>query len=74
MSNSNIGVREFILWRLRVHQRVQKKKTLGKIVYQVKYESYVDLMVYVMEGFDLPITDEGGLLYKLKAIGLKVGK
>mgnify|MGYP001591539296 CR=1 FL=1 len=51
-----------------------KKKTLGEMVDQVKYESFVDLMVYVMEGFNLPIPDEGGLLYKLKAIGLKVGK
>jgi hypothetical protein len=31
-------------------------------------------MVNVMENFNLPIPDEGGLLYKLKAIGLKVGK
>jgi hypothetical protein len=51
-----------------------KKKTLGEMVDQVKYESFVDLMVYVMEGFNLPIPDEGGLLYKLKGIGLKVGK
>ena len=51
-----------------------KKKTLGEMVDQVKYESFIDLMVYVMEGFNLPIPDEGGLLYKLKAIGLKVGK
>ena len=51
-----------------------KKKTLGEMVDQVKYESFIDLMVYVMEGFNLPIPDEGGLLCKLKAIGLKVGK
>jgi len=44
------------------------------MVDQIKYESFIDLMVYVMEGFNLPIPDEGGLLYKLKAIGLKVGK
>jgi len=51
-----------------------KKKTLGEMVDQVRSESIVDLMVYVMECFNLPIPDEGGLLYKLKAIGLKVGK
>jgi hypothetical protein len=51
-----------------------KKKTLGEMVDQVKYESFIDLMVYVMEGLNLPIPDEGGLLYKIKAIGLKVGK
>jgi len=44
------------------------------MVDQVKYESFIDLMVYVMEGFNLPIPDESGLLYKLNAIGLKVGK
>jgi hypothetical protein len=31
-------------------------------------------MVYIMDGFNLPIPDESGLLYKLKAIGLKAGK
>ncbi len=51
-----------------------RKKTLGEMVDQVKYESFVDLMVYVLECLNLPIPDEGGLLYKLKAIGLKVGK
>jgi len=51
-----------------------KKKTLGDMVDQVRSESIVDLMVYVMDCFNLPIPDEGGLLYKLKAIGLKVGK
>jgi uncharacterized membrane protein len=51
-----------------------KKKTLGEMVDQVRSESIVDLMVYVMECFNLPIPDEGGLLYKLKEIGLKVGK
>jgi len=29
-------------------------------------------MVYVMKCFNIPIPDEGGLFYKLKAIGLKV--
>ena len=33
------------------------------MVDQIKYESFIDLMVYVMEGFNLPIPDEGGLLY-----------
>lgn len=51
-----------------------KKKTLGEMVDQVRSESIVDLMIYVMDCFNLPIPDEGGLLYKLKAIGLKVGK
>ena len=51
-----------------------KKKTLGEMVDQVRSESIVDLMVYVMKCLNLPIPDEGGLLYKLKAIGLKVGK
>lgn len=44
------------------------------MVDQVRSESIVDLMIYVMDCFNLPIPDEGGLLYKLKAIGLKVGK
>ena len=51
-----------------------KKKTLGEMVDQVRSESIVDLMIYVMECLNLPVPDEGGLLYKLKAIGLKVGK
>jgi len=51
-----------------------KKKTLGEMVYQVRSESIVDLMIYVMECLNLPVPDERGLLYKLKAIGLKVGK
>jgi hypothetical protein len=51
-----------------------KKKTLGEMVDQVRSESIVDLMVYVMDGFNLLILDEGRLLYKLKAIGLKSGK
>ncbi|MEI8004240.1 MAG: hypothetical protein WCG94_07870, partial [Methanothrix sp.] len=29
---------------------------------------------YVLEGLNLPITDEGGLLHRLKAIRPKVGK
>lgn len=51
-----------------------KKKTLGEMVDQVRSESIVDLMIYVMECLNLPVPDERGLLYKLKAIGLKVGK
>jgi hypothetical protein len=51
-----------------------RKKTLGDMVDQVKHESIVDLMIYVWEGLNLPVPDEGGLLYKLKAIGIKVGK
>ena len=39
-----------------------------------KSEMIIDLMIYVVVGFDLPIPDWGGLLYKLKAIGLKVGE
>ena len=41
---------------------------------QVRSESIIDLMVYVMDSFNLPIPDEGELLYNLKAIGLKAGK
>ena len=44
------------------------------MVDQVRSESIVDLMIYVMECLNLPVPDERGLLYKLKAIGLKVGK
>jgi len=44
------------------------------MVDQVRSESIIDFMVYVMDDFNLPIPDEDGLLYKLKAIGLKVGK
>ena len=51
-----------------------KKKTLGEMVDQVRSESIVDLMVSVMENFNMPIPDEGGLLYKLRALGLKLGK
>jgi hypothetical protein len=51
-----------------------RKRTLGDMVDQVKYESILDLMIYVWEGLNLPLPDEGGLLYKLKAIGIKVGK
>jgi DDE superfamily endonuclease len=51
-----------------------KKKTLGEMVDQVRSESIVDLMIYVMECLNLPVPDERGLLYKLKAIGLKLGK
>jgi hypothetical protein len=51
-----------------------KKKTLGEMVDHVKHDSFIDTMIYVWESCGLPIPDEGGLLYKLKAIGLKVGK
>ncbi len=36
-----------------------KKKTLGDMVDQVRSESIVDLMVYVMDCFNLPIPEEG---------------
>lgn len=55
-------------------ETVSLPPSFREMVDQIKYESFIDLMVYVMEGFNLPIPDEGGLLYKLKAIGLKVGK
>jgi hypothetical protein len=51
-----------------------KKKTLGKMVDNVKHDSFIDMVIYVWESCNLPVPDEGGLLYKLKAIGLKVGK
>jgi hypothetical protein len=51
-----------------------KKKTLGELVDQVRAESIIDLMVSVMEHFNMPIPDEGGLIYKLRALGLKLGK
>ena len=65
---------EFFWWRLRVHQRAQKKKPFGEMVNKAKHESFIDLMVYVMEGFNLLVPSEGGLLDKLKEVGLKVGK
>jgi hypothetical protein len=51
-----------------------KKKTLGEMVDQVRSESIIDLMVSVMEHFNMPIPEEGGLIYKLRALGLKLGK
>jgi hypothetical protein len=52
----------------------QRKKTLGEMVDKVRSESIIDLMVSVMEHFNMPIPDEGGLIYKLRALGLKLGK
>jgi hypothetical protein len=51
-----------------------KKKTLGEMVNNVKHDSFIDMVIYVWESCNLPVPDEGGLLYRLKAIGLKVGK
>ena len=51
-----------------------KKKTIGEMVDHVKHDSFIDMVICVWESCSLPIPDEGGLLYKLKAIGLKVGK
>ena len=51
-----------------------KKKTIGEMVDQVRSESIVDFMVDIMESFNLPIPDEGELLYKLKAVRLKLEK
>jgi hypothetical protein len=51
-----------------------KRKTLGEMVDQMRSESIIDLIVAVMENFNMPIPDEDGLLYKLKAMGLKLGK
>jgi Transposase DDE domain len=52
----------------------QKKKTLGEMVDQVRSESIIDLMISVMEHFNMPITGECGLIHKLRALGLKLGK
>lgn len=52
----------------------RKKKTIGELVDQVKSQAILDLMVDVMVYFNLPVPDESGLLYKLKALGLKLGK
>jgi hypothetical protein len=51
-----------------------KKKTLGEMVDHVKQDSFIDMVIYVWESCNLPVPDEDGLIYKLKAIGLKVGK
>jgi hypothetical protein len=50
-----------------------KKKTLGEMVDQVRSESIIDLIVSVMGHFNMPIPDEGGLIYKIRAFGLKLG-
>jgi hypothetical protein len=50
-----------------------KKKTLGEMVDRVKHDSFIDMVIYIWESCNLPVPDEGGLIYKLKAIGLKVG-
>jgi len=46
---------------------------IDEATFCLPHESFIDSMVYVMEGFNLPIPDEGGPLHKLKAIGLKAG-
>ena len=51
-----------------------KKKTLGEMVDRVKHDTFIDTVIYIWESCNLPVPDEGGLIYKLKAIGLKVGK
>jgi hypothetical protein len=51
-----------------------KQKTLGDMVDNVKHDSFIDMVIYVWESCNLPVPDDGGLLYKLKAMGLKVGK
>lgn len=56
------------------HPTRPKKKTLGEMADHVKHDSFIDLVIYVWESCNLPVPDEGGPLYKLKAIGLKVGK
>lgn len=50
-----------------------KKKTLGEMVDRVKHDSFIDTVIYIWESCNLPVPDEGGLIYKLKAIGIKVG-
>lgn len=59
--------------RSKVLQHAQKEP-LTRWLIKSDRKSIVDLMVYVMESFNLLIPDEIGLLYKLKATGLKVGK
>ncbi len=51
-----------------------RRKTLGEMVDHVKHGSFIDMVIYVWDSCNLPVPDEGGLIYKLKAIGLKVGK
>ncbi len=51
-----------------------RRKTLGEMVDHVKHGSFIDTVIYVWDSCNLPVPDEGGLIYKLKAIGLKVGK
>lgn len=52
----------------------QKKRTLGEMVGQIRAEAILDLIVEVLELLNLPIPDEEGLVEKVKAIGLKLGK
>lgn len=52
----------------------QKKRTLGEMVGQIRAEAILDLIVDVLILLNLPIPDEGGLLEKVKALGLKLGK
>jgi len=40
----------------------------------VKHDSFVGMVIHVWEICNLPVPDENGLIYKLKAIGLKVGR
>ena len=65
---------EILIVEIESLQGHKKRKPLARWFDQVRSGSIVDLMVYVTECFNLPIPDEAGLLYKLKAIGLKVGK
>jgi hypothetical protein len=51
-----------------------KKKTFGEMVDRVKHDTFIDLVIYVWESCNLPVPDQGELLYKLKAVGLKVRK
>ncbi len=52
----------------------QKKRTLGEMIGQIRAEAILDLIVDVLDLLNLPIPDEGGLVEKVKAIGLKLGK
>jgi hypothetical protein len=52
----------------------KRKRTLGEMVENIKYQSFLDMMIYVLNELNIPIPDEGGLVYKIRALGLKVGK
>ncbi len=44
------------------------------MVGRIRAEAILDLVVEVLVLLNLPIPDEGGLVEKVKAMGLKLGK